>query len=325
MFSFKSLQQSVNTFFFEERPVEGIALFRIIWVGLLAAYFLFDMHNVTDFYGPHALFSMETVLQQFPYIHASLFQILNNSYETVYWLMLVYGISIFTSLIGFYTRSSLVVMLLCMVSFHQRNIWLLSSAELLVRVITIYLVCSPCGHALSVDSLLSRKYRWMKKPRTWAPWALRLIQIQLSVVYVWTVWHKLKGEDWSNGTALYYATRLEDMTNFPVPFLLDWLPFIQAMTWGTLLVELALGIMIWFKEFRRPVILIGIVFHLGIELMMSIPFFELFMIALIINFYTPEEHKAFVERIKSRMLSLGESLQRHPFKERLLATVKSEE
>jgi hypothetical protein len=53
---------------------------------------------------------------------------------------------------------------------------------------------------------------------------------------------------------------------------------------------------VWFKEFRRPLITMGLLFHVGIEWMMSIPFFELTMMALLLNYYTPEEMRAFANR-----------------------------
>ena len=67
------------------------------------------------------------------------------------------------------------------------------------------------------------------------------------------------------------------------------------MTWGTLILEFSLGTLIWFKEFRKPLIIAGIFFHLGIEYMMSIPFFEIVMIALLINFISPQEMRDYVQ------------------------------
>ena len=143
----------------------------------------------------------------------------------------------------------------------------------------------------------------------WAPWALRLIQIQVSVVYLWTVWYKLTGVDWVDGTALYYATRLEDMTNFSLPIFLDSIVFVKIMTWGTLLLELALGTLIWSEKFRKPLILLGLAFHLGIEYLMSIPFFEIYMMALLLLFYSPEELRAFVWRVEILFKQMLENLK----------------
>lgn len=319
MISLKDLVNAWDNFFFKAQPVDSIALFRVLWCFLLLIVLLLDIGNVSDFYGPHAITSLMTVKGQFPSLHMNVFHLFNSSYEFVYILFSLYAVALLFSLFGLYTRTSLTIVLICMVSFHQRNIWLLSSSELLMRVVTLLMIFSPCGNAYSIDSILGRKFETFKRPKEWSPWVLRLIQIQISVIYLWTVWHKLKGENWLDGTAVYYATRIEAMKNFPVPFLLDWMPFIKMATWGTILIELALGLLVWFKEFRRPVILIGIVFHLGIEYMMSIPFFEWIMISLLFLYFTPEEVRAFVLAKKTKWL---ENIKRSTVSDSLKARIQ---
>jgi hypothetical protein len=301
MHSFQNLIHSWDNFFFKPRPVDSIALFRIIWMSLIFFGVLVEYYNIQDFYGPHAVASLKSVESEFNYPHLSIFQVFHPSYENLNLFFIIYLASLVFSIFGFYTRHAIVVVIICMTSLHQRNIWLLSSSELLMRITTIMLVFSPCAHAYSIDSALGKFKNYPDAGREWSSWVLRLIQIQLSVVYVWTVWNKIKGDTWFDGTAVYYATRLESMWNFPVPFLLDWLPFIKAATWGTLIIELGLGILIWFKEFQKPLIFIGIIFHLGIEYMMSIPFFEIVMILLLMLFIPSEDVKVFVQSLKFRL------------------------
>ncbi len=325
MLSPKKILNAWDKFFFEEKTAEGIALFRIIWMSMIFIYFLIDLGNNQDFYGPHAILSQNTVRDQFPFLHANIFNLFRPSYETVNGIMLVYGLSIVASIFGLFTRYSLIMTLILMTSLHQRNIWLLSSSEMLMRAITLMLVVSPCGHSLSVDALLGRYFQDFRKKTIWPVWSLRLIQIQISVVYLWTVWHKLQGETWLNGTAVYYATRLDSMTNFTVPVLMDSLIFLKLMTWGTLLVELSLGTLIWFKKFRRPVIVTGILFHLGIQYIMSIPFFELYMMALLINFVSPDDLKAFAMKAKNLFaLCIQNSILGDSIKQKLISTLRGQ-
>lgn len=317
--------KSLNRFFFSEGPTEGLALFRILWMGLIFFYYLLDLSNVDQFYGPHAIISLETARSQFPLLHANLFHLFSPGYEATYTILAVYGLSLIFSIAGLFTRTSLFVALLCMTSIHQRNIWMLSSSELLMRIITLYLVFSPCGHTLSLDSYLGKFFPYFKKPRTSSLWALRLIQIQISVVYLWTFWHKSKGETWLDGSAVYYATRLDFMKNFTIPFILDSQVMLKLLTWGTLLIEFSLGFFVWFKDYRKPVLLLGVIFHLGIEFVMAIPFFELYMIALFINFIPPEELR---DLVQSHRIRVANSLQESPialsFKDKLVQTVRGE-
>lgn len=297
MISYKYILRYWDSFFFKSKPTEGIALFRIIWMSIIFMTFIFDISNMVDFYGPHALISIKTVKEQFMVPHMNIFHSIGVDYTTLKLFLLVYGLSIFAALIGFQTRKALILVTICMVSLHQRNIWLLSSAECLMRIVTILLVCSPCGQSLSFDAWWAKR-KGLPWTTQWSPWALRLIQIQVSVVYLWTAWHKLKGDTWLEGTAVYYATRIEMMINFPAPFLLDNILFLKLSTWGTLILEISLGTLIWIKELRKPLIIAGILFHLGIEYTMSLPFFEVIMVALLINYYSPEELKSFVDQIR---------------------------
>ena len=301
MISYKAINQSLNEFFFVPKPTESVALFRILWCTLLFVYFLFDVGNIDNIYGPHAVISLKTVQSQFPQVHLNLFNMIGNSTEVLYGFFVIYGIAILMSLIGYHTRTSLLVVLCCMASLHHRNIWVTSSSETLMRIMMILLVCSPCGHSLSVDAYLGRTNPNYNKPRDWAPWALRLMQIQISVVYLCTVWQKLKGETWFDGTAVYYATRFESMKNLPIPYILDNLVILKMFTWGTLIVESALGLLVWIKEFRIPVIILGILFHLGIEFTMCIPFFEWVMITSLCVYITPLEVKSVVMNVKQRI------------------------
>ncbi|WP_408098831.1 HTTM domain-containing protein [Peredibacter sp. HCB2-198] len=324
MFILRRALRSYDKFFFTEKPTEGIALFRIIWIGLIFIQYLFDVQNIHDFYGPHALISFSTVKDQFPFMHANLFHLFNPSYEVTYALFIVYGLSLVTSMMGLFTRTSLVVALLCMTSFHQRTIWYLSSAEVLMRTITLLLIFSPCGHTLSLDSILGKYFPRFKQKRDWPVWALRLIQIQLSVVYLWTVWHKLKGETWLDGTAVYYATRVESLGNFSLPFIFNSVLSLKLMTWGTLLIEFALGTLIWHRKLRKPLIIIGLFFHLILLYVMGI-WFEFYMMALLINFYRPEELKAFVVR-KTEALVYGiqETNLATTVKEKMIRTLRGQ-
>jgi hypothetical protein len=296
----KQIVKAWDQFFFSERPVEGMALFRIVWMGTILIYFLLDLPNLADFYGPGALVPLEVAREQFPYLHANVFHLFKPSLEVTYALAAILGLSLVFSVIGLFTRPAMIVAFICMVSFHQRSIWMLSSSELLMRLITLFLIFAPCGNRLSLDALLAKHDLAEPKSARAPIWTLRLIQIQISVLYLWTFWHKLKGDTWIDGTAVYYATRIESMTNFSVPFLMNSLPFLKLMTWGTLLLEFSLGILIWIKEFRKPLIYLGVLFHLGIEFFMSIPFFEIFMVALLMNFFTPEEQRSFVLSLRVR-------------------------
>jgi hypothetical protein len=297
MFSGRNFIENWNTFFFRPEPVIKEGIFRIIWGIILLIYISQDFINIESFYGPYGIISLKSSLNQFFYPHINLFQYFGNTIKFTYLIYGLFFLSTLTFIIGYKTRTSIILIIISMVTIHQRNIWLLSSSEVLLRIITIYLLFSNCGKSLSLDAYFHNKKAKLPFPEESSPWIMRLIQIQLSVVYVWTVWQKLRGETWFDGSALYYATRLDQFKNFPVPLFFDSIFLLKIGTWGTLLLELFLGTLIWFKEFRRPLIVVGIIFHILIEYSMSIPFFEYIMISLLFTHYTGNEFKEWYFKI----------------------------
>lgn len=287
MLSYKLIIKDIDKFFFEKKQLNTFGLLRIFWFGLLFFQFFLEMPYVNDFYGPHSITSLKTTLSQFHFPHLNIFQFSNGGYAFTYGLFLIYGMAILGSIIGYYSRLFMIITFMCMVSLHQRNIWFLSSSEVLVRISTLYLIFSPAGKSFSVDAILNKR-SGLKNEILHDVWPLRLLQIQLSVVYLWTFWHKLKGETWFDGTAFYYASRLESFYNNSLPLLMNSSIFLKSATWLTLVMELFLGIAVWIKEWRVYAILMGIIFHLSIEFLMSIPYFEWVMILLLLTFI--EDH-----------------------------------
>lgn len=300
MLNFKDVIKLWNKFFFTERPTYNLAIFRIIWGTLIFFNILVEFGNIEDFYGPAAMVSFKTANMRLDGFYFNLFNLFKENLFNTYLIYFMTLISLFLVTIGLFTRASLFIALIGITSLHLRNIWVLSSADTLIRCIFIILVWSPCFNIFSVDSwMAARKGRPFSVEAS--QWTWRLLQIQLCVVYLWTAWSKIKGESWFDGSAVYYATRLETMKHYTIPWILDSKFMLRMLTWSSLATEFALGIFVWFNKTRKPVILAGILFHLGIEFVMAIPFFEWVMIVLLLNFFEPEEYSEMLSRIKNKV------------------------
>lgn len=312
MLDFKNLLNAWNEFFFTERPTYNLAFFRIIWGTLIFLNILVEFGNVEDFWGPTGMVSSQ-VTKNYLGFHISLFQIFQENLFNTYLIYFITLIFLFLVTIGLFTRAALFGALIGIISLHMRNIWILSSADVLIRCIFFILVWSPCYNVLSIDSLIASK-RKNPFPVEAPQWTWRMLQIQICVVYLWTAWAKIKGEAWFDGSAVYYATRLETLKHYTLPWVLDSRPMLMLMTWASLATELALGLLIWFNKTRRPVIVAGILFHLGIEYVMAIPFFEWIMIVLLLNFFQPEEYLSFYVKMKTKWKELAAELEIKEFK-----------
>jgi hypothetical protein len=189
---------------------------------------------------------------------------------------------------GCLTRVASVVVFVGLLSFERRNPWVFNAGDGLLRVIAFYLMLAPAGASLSVDRWRRERERFWEFPAR-APWALRLMQIQLSVIYLGGVWDKLQGTTWNNGTAVSYALRVSDLAGLPVPAFLSQSPVVvNVLTFGTLAVELGIGILVWNRRLRRWVLLGGIGFHVGIAWAIRVGFFSLAMLVLYVAFVDPD-------------------------------------
>ncbi len=273
-----------NTFWFRPEPTSTIGILRIAFGFVATLWVLSQAPNLMAFYGPAG------VLPATPATGPGTWSVLqfssNASVVLALWAATLVGAV--GVMVGFRTRLATVLLLVGVMSFERRDPLILNAGDFLLRNLTFYLVFSPAGEALSVDRWRRARDQFWEFPLR-APWALRLIQIQLSVVYFATLWGKLQGDLWRDGTAVSYALRVGDIHRFPTPsFVTDSVVLTELMTFGTLLLELSLAIFIWNRALRPWVLAFGVLLHLSIGLSIMVGFFSMLMLTTYLAFVPPE-------------------------------------
>jgi len=201
----------------------------------------------------------------------------------------LFAAAAFCLMIGFWTRWSALLVFLGLVSIGHRNPLILNGGDTVIRLMAFYLVLSPCGAALSVDRLRAlARGKATLGPALAPPWAQRLLQLQIAFVYACTVLLKLKGQSWSNGTAIYTTSWLEEFDRFPLPFVFQSMTMVNIMTYWTLATEIAMAFLVWIPVLRPFVLLNGVLLHGGIEYTMNIPLFAFTMIISYVAFVNVE-------------------------------------
>jgi hypothetical protein len=201
--------------------------------------------------------------------------------------------------LGWRTRVMGVVLYVGALSIHHRNLASASGADCLLVVMAFYLMLSPCGAAFSLDSR-----RRARERGTWAeplivPWAQRLIQIQISIVYFMAAFLKAGGPTWLDGTALYYVLNNLEYRRYTLG-LLDHPLALNLLTTGTLVTELSLAFLLWSRPMRRWAALAGLALHGGIMLTINIPVFGELMCASYLTFLAPDELDALLRPLDPR-------------------------
>lgn len=196
--------------------------------------------------------------------------------------------------LGFWTRTSAVLVYLGLSLLHTRNAPIHNSGDTVMMVMSIYLLLSPAGAACSLDRLW-RIFQGKEDdaPPAIIPWTQRLMQIQIAVLYLCASLNKITGPNWMDGTAVYYPLHLPESLRFPV-LGRDNLYVLNVMTWGTIAIEMALATFVWVPRLRLYVLTLGVLLHLGIEYSFNIPLFSALMITSYINFLTGDDIRNFL-------------------------------
>lgn len=217
----------------------------------------------------------------------------------------VYVVTVLAALftmLGLWTRLSTVILAIGTVSFHHRNGFILHGGDAVLRLMILYLAMAPCGVACSLDRLIGL---WKGKLTRELPmvslWAQRLMAYQIALVYFTTFWHKMNGTAWRDGTATWYPARLREFERFPVPSFINDRPFIYLSTYGTLLVELALGTLVFYRPLRKWVLIAGLGMHAFIEYSMNVPMFAFVICSGYLAFYEGSEVSEWAKRLGERI------------------------
>lgn len=288
--SLRSAIEAWNKFFFEPQSPLPVSLFRIFYGTVVIANLLLLHGDWLAWYGAHAWVSLSTMRQLEPGPRLNLFTLIpqNDAWiGTLFWVFL--GSAVFLT-IGLLTRFSTAAVFLCLTSIHQRNLYITHSGDTFLRVAGFFLIFAPAGAALSADRLIRRwrgKEQAEIQPRS--PWAQRLIQVQLALLYFMSFWWKSMGALWVNGTALYYVIHLDALRRFPLPHWVEQPLILKLGTWLTLALEFSLGVLIWFKELRYPLLLLGLLFHLCLEYSFNVPMFQWDILSAYILFVDPAD------------------------------------
>jgi uncharacterized membrane protein YphA (DoxX/SURF4 family) len=207
-------------------------------------------------------------------------------------------------LFGLFTRPAAVVVWLLSMSFANLNSYIDNAGDQVRYITTFYLMLTPCGAAWSLDAWLRRRFGRQSGPVFIYPWALRLLFVQLILIYTCNGLYKATGAEWQTGDSLYFV--LGDLTltrwsyaQVPVPYLvtqtLSWtvliwevgFPFWICLPWRGIADSLEYLGLSWPRFMLRLIrniptlaLAFGFLFHLGIGISMELGYFVPYMLCL---------------------------------------------
>ncbi|WP_343071805.1 HTTM domain-containing protein [Brevibacterium renqingii] len=194
-------------------------------------------------------------------------------------------------ILGWRTRIVLPIYLVLWVSFIELNDGAGDQGDNAYRMFMVALLFADTTRRWSLDA--RRRRRAGRFPETdggaWR-WALIMannlaivvLAFQVCAIYMSGGLYKAGGTAWQHGFAVYNPLHTQQFGTWPVlsDLVTTWGPMVVAISWGSILFQCAFPFML-FNRYTRIVALLGILsFHLGIALLMGLPWFSLTMIAV---------------------------------------------
>lgn len=296
--SLLGLSHSYNIFrqeyWFGRVDARPLALFRILFAAILIKDALYHLFLARDFYSDAGIVPRSALLDGLA--RSARFSLMDGIGSEVgaglffiFWALVGIGL-----LLGWRTRLMVVLNFVCIVSIHERNIYILNGADTVLRVLSFWILFLPLGRYYSLDAArLREKWDSEEASRTCFALPLRAIQLQIALVYLFTYLFKLPGDLWQNGQAIYHVLQLQSFTHFTG----DWfvvimpLPLLQAMTYFVLAVEGTFIVLVFSPVFQPALRILGLLggalMHLGIALLMAVPNFSIVMMLSYSLFFDP--------------------------------------
>ncbi len=214
-----------------------------------------------------------------------------TSHAAIIAWFILWMISLVMLLIGWHTRIACIIAYVLGLSFNIRALWTLNGGDDVAVQLLFYLMLSPCGAAWSIDALRKR-LKTYRDPETGfekpdarppadpvliQPWAVRLMQIQLVIIYLLNGINKMnlaQTNDYLTGEAVYWALNDATLTRFAYDMLPAPMWLCRLLSWGTLLFEFGFVFLIFLPRVRPLLLWAGVLFHAGIFATMEIGWFS---------------------------------------------------
>jgi uncharacterized membrane protein YphA (DoxX/SURF4 family) len=299
-----------NRFWFTPSDPATLGLIRILAGSMLFYTHLVWSFDLESFFGTPGWLSPEALKLENRIGAWSYFDLIHST--SGLWIAHIAALVVFALLtIGLFSRVMAVLAFLITVSYANRVPQAWFGLDDINALLAMYLMVGPSGAAYSVD-------RWLRrgragegapaKPSTSANLAIRLMQVHMCIVYLFSAMGKLEGESWWGGQAIWLSVANLEYQSLDMTWLANHRWLINALTHFTVFWELSYCVLVWPRLLRPLVIGAAIFIHLGIAIALGMKTFGLVMLIGNAAFLSP----ALVRRVLDRRTEqgrAGEALQ----------------
>lgn len=245
--------------------LRSLGLFRIAFGSCLFVDVFYRLFYINDFYSDQGLLPREAVIGQFLGQWESSLLLISGRPEIIFFIMCCALVSISMLIVGYRTRLAAFVTWILITSIYTRAQIVLHGGDDLIRVMLFWCQFVPLGAQFSIDRYLNPPE---EKSNTLLSFGGAGLTLQLVALYLFTAALKFHPVWIQEGSAVYYTLNLDQFTDTPGQWLLQFPQLMRMLTFSTLFLELVGPILIltpWLQRYCRiPVVLGFISFHFGL-------------------------------------------------------------
>jgi len=236
---------------------QSLSAFRIVFAGcLLGDYLLSIRPSLDDFYSDAGILPLSALLSDPALPVAATISRALDALGLLLFLPYLYPIALLTFAIGYRTRLSNAIVLVLNSYLYWRNVYVLSGAEDLARLLLIWCLFLPLNRYWSIDAALDPQSHERRYP------ALPFMALRLQIVslYFFSGLFKLAGARWLDGSAVAMVLTDNMFGATPVGlYLAGQLPgLLVLVNYATIALQLALPFLVyspWHNDITRGIAL----------------------------------------------------------------------
>ncbi len=224
---------------------------------------------------------------------------------TVLWIVHLLALVVFFLLMaGLFSRTMALLAYVIAVSYANR---ITPGADFgldkINCMLALYLMLGPCGARYSLDRLwrLRRGAPPEVPPSVGANFAVRLIQMHMCIIYLFSGMAKLQGDMWWSGDAVWYAIANLEYQSLDLTWLVNHPWLVYLMTHVIVFWELSYCALVWPRLARPWVLGMAVLVHGGIALALGMATFGLAMLIGNLAFVSPRTVRRWADPIARRI------------------------
>lgn len=284
---FKSAINAWNQFWFETEAASTLRLFKLCLGALLFLLYCIRMLDLELFFYPDGIMPLEAISEVLPMQYR--FSLLSWITEP-HWILALHLLLLCFLLmlaLDVLPRVSAIAAFILHVSFMRRNMAQVFGVDLISTCFLFYLCMASSSFSRNpIHKMLHSM-------------VIRLIQIQVCIIYAFSGLDKVRGVQWWAGEALWAVLSNPQLARFDLSWIAHFPLLIVVGTFSSLAWEVYFPALVWLPRLRLWILGFGVLMHVGIGFFINIPFFAALMMMSYISFLTPEESQAILIKMLS--------------------------